>query len=90
MAPCRRGGASLQAARKARAGIVQGIRGRSRGPNPMAPRKTRQRDPARSRRVLRRPDVIPDGRRRKDRRDWLSVVEEGHPEQLPPRKEGAV
>lgn len=52
--------------------------------------KTPARDPARSRRVLRRPDVHPDGERRKDRRDWLSVMEEGHPEKLPPRKEGAL
>ena len=50
----------------------------------------RSRDTARSRRVLPRPDVIPDGKRRKDKRDWLSVVEEGHPEQKPPRKEGAL
>lgn len=48
------------------------------------------RDPARSRRVLPRPDVIPDGRRRKDKRDWLSVVDEGHPELKPPRKEEAL
>lgn len=47
-------------------------------------------DTARSRRVLRKPDVLPDGKRRKDRRDWLSVMEEGHPEEQPPRKEGAV
>lgn len=73
-----------------RADPVQGIRARGGGPNSMAQRKKPQRDSARSRRVLRRADVIPDGRRRKDRRDWLSVVEEGHPEQLPPRKEGAV
>lgn len=53
-------------------------------------RKAAKRDPARSRRVLPRPDVFPDGKRRRDRRDWLSVVEEGHPEQLPPRKEGAL
>jgi hypothetical protein len=56
----------------------------------MPKRKSRKRDPARSRRVLRRPDVIPDGRRRRDRRDWLSVMEEGHPEAQPPRKESAV
>ena len=57
----------------------------------MASKTKRQaRDPARSRRVLRRPDVLADGKRRKDRRDWLSVMEEGHPEKLPPRKEGAV
>ena len=48
------------------------------------------RDTARSRRVLRKPDVLPDGKRRKDRRDWLSVMGEGHPETLPPRKESAV
>jgi hypothetical protein len=47
-------------------------------------------DPARSRRVLRRADVIPDGKRRKDRRDWLSVMDEGHPEHKPPRKEKAL
>ena len=52
--------------------------------------KRQSRDPARSRRVRPKPDVLPDGKRRKDRRDWLSVMEEGHPEQLPPRKEGAV
>lgn len=48
------------------------------------------RDPARSRRVLRRDDVIPDGRRRKDRRDWLSVMQEGHPEGRRPRKADAL
>lgn len=47
------------------------------------------RETARSRRVLRKPEVLPDGKRRRDRRDWLSVMEEGHPEQLPPRKESA-
>ena len=55
----------------------------------MATRR-RARDPARSRRVLRRPDVYPDGKRRKDKRDWLSVVEEGHPEEKRPRKEDAL
>jgi hypothetical protein len=56
----------------------------------MAKRTTPKRDPARSRRVLRRPDVLPDGKRRRDRRDWLSVMDEGHPEKLPPRKEGVL
>jgi hypothetical protein len=56
----------------------------------MTKRKTRPRDAARSRRVLRRPDVHADGRRRTDRRDWLSVMEEGHPEERPPRKESAL
>ena len=52
------------------------------------PRK--KKDSARSRRVLRRPDVLPDGKRRKDRRDWLSVMSEGHPEKKRPRKEDAL
>lgn len=51
------------------------------------PRKSALRDPARSRRVMPSPDVIPDGLRRRDRRDWLSVLEEGHPEKKRPRKE---
>jgi hypothetical protein len=52
------------------------------------PRK--KRDPARSRRVLRPDHLIPDGQRRRDKRDWLSVVGEGHPEKKRPRKEDAV
>jgi hypothetical protein len=44
----------------------------------------------RSRSVLPREDVIPDGKRRRDRRDWLSVMEEGHPEKKRPRKEEAL
>ena len=55
-----------------------------------ARRASTPRDPARSRRVLPRPDVFADGRRRKDRRDWLSVMDEGHPELKPPRKEEAL
>lgn len=47
-------------------------------------------EPARSRRVMPRRDVIPDGARRKDRRDWLSVMDEGHPEKKRPRKESAI
>jgi hypothetical protein len=54
----------------------------------MARRKSR--DPARSRRVLPRDDVIPDGKRRRDKRDWLSVMGEGHPEKKRPRKEDAL
>jgi hypothetical protein len=52
------------------------------------PRK--KKDSARSRRVLPRPDVIPDGKRRRDQRDWLSVMGEGHPEKKRPRKEDAL
>jgi hypothetical protein len=50
----------------------------------------RKKDSARSRRVLRKPDVLPDGKRRRDKRDWLSVMSEGHPEKKRPRKEGAL
>jgi hypothetical protein len=46
--------------------------------------------PGRSRSVLRPDYVIPDGKRRKDRRDWLSVMGEGHPEKKRPRKEDAL
>ena len=46
-------------------------------------------DSARSRRVLRPDHVIPDGQRRRDKRDWLSVMGEGHPEKKRPRKESA-
>lgn len=49
----------------------------------------RAQDPARSRRVTPKPGVIPDGARRKDRRDWLSVMDEGHPEKKRPRDENA-
>ena len=52
------------------------------------PRK--KRDPARSRRVLRPDHLIPDGKRCKDKRDWLSVMGEGHPEKKRPRKEDAL
>lgn len=52
--------------------------------------RRKKRDPARSRRVLRPDDVIPDGKRRKDKRDWLSVMSEGHPEKKRPRKEDAL
>jgi hypothetical protein len=50
----------------------------------------RKKDPARSRRVLRKPDVLADGKRRRDKRDWLSVMSEGHPEKKRPRKEDAL
>jgi hypothetical protein len=53
-------------------------------------RRKKRRDPARSRRVLRPDDVLPDGKRRKDKRDWLSVMSEGHPEKKRPRKEDAL
>lgn len=49
-----------------------------------------KRDPARSRRVLRPDYLIPDGKRRRDKRDWLSVMSEGHPEKKRPRKEDAL
>ena len=52
------------------------------------PRK--KRDPARSRRVLRPDYLIADGKRRKDKRDWLSVMGEGHPEKKRPRKDEAL
>ena len=52
--------------------------------------RRKNRDPARSRRVLRPDYVIPDGKRRKDKRDWLSVMGEGHPEKKRPRKEEAL
>jgi hypothetical protein len=62
-----------------------------RGQNPMPRKKpARKRDPARSRRVLRPDYLIADGKRRKDKRDWLSVMGEGHPESKRPRKEDAL
>jgi hypothetical protein len=43
--------------------------------DPRRPRSTQPLLPA---------DVTPAGRRRRDRRDWLANLEDGHPEQKPP------